>query len=82
MLSDISSECWYEEELVQERLDQLSYGFNYLHAVFEIPHAEPMDRYNQGIMYYDEIMALTFMFSDYIIIDRMKVNIGMCMCLI
>ena len=65
MLPDISSECWYEEELTQERLDELSYGFKCLHAVFGIPHAEPMDRYNQGIMYYDEIMALTFMFSDY-----------------
>lgn len=65
MLPNIECECWYEESLTQERLDELSCGFNCLHIVFGIPHAETMDRYNQGIMYYDEEMALTFMFSDY-----------------
>lgn len=65
MLPDIECECWYEESLSQERLDQLSYGFKCLHVIFGIPHAEPIDRYNEGIMYYDEVMALTFMFSDY-----------------
>lgn len=65
MLPDIECECWYEESLTQQRLDELSNEFNCLHIVFGIPHAESMDRYNKGIMYYDEVMALTFMFSDY-----------------
>lgn len=65
MLPDIACECWYEEVLTQERLDELTCGFKSLHIVFGIPHAEFMDRYNEGIMYYDEVMALTFMFSDY-----------------
>lgn len=65
MLPDIECECWYEESLTQQRLDELSNEFNCLHIVLGIPHAESMDRYNKGIMYYDEVMALTFMFSDY-----------------
>lgn len=65
LLPDIECECWYEEALTQEMLDHLSEGFKCLHVVFGIPHAEPIDRYNDGIMYYDEVMALTFMFSDY-----------------
>lgn len=65
MLPDIAAECWYEEILTQDELDNLSSGMKCLHVIYGIPHAEPMDRYNQGILYYDEVMALTFMFSDY-----------------
>lgn len=36
-----------------------------LRVIFGMPHAEPMDRYNEGIMYYDEIMSFIFMFADY-----------------
>ena len=36
-----------------------------LRVIFGMPHAEPIDRYNEGIMYYDEIMSFIFMFADY-----------------
>ena len=64
-LPDIDIECWYEPILTQDRLDNLSIGMKCLHIMYGIPHSEPMDRYKQGIVYYDEVMALTFMFSDY-----------------
>lgn len=34
-----------------------------LHIIPGLPHNEDNSRYNKGIMYYDEIMTLTFMFS-------------------
>ncbi len=65
MLPDLQAECFYEPELNQERFEELSYGMKYLYAVYGAPHAETMERYEQGIVYYDEIMSFTFMFSDY-----------------
>lgn len=65
MLPDMPYECWYEESLTEEILTKLGNGMKKLHIMYGIPHAEPMDRYYQGIMYYEEIMAFTFMFSDY-----------------
>lgn len=65
MLPDMPYECWYEELLTEEILTKLGNGMKKLHIMYGIPHAEPMDRYYQGIMYYEEIMAFTFMFSDY-----------------
>lgn len=53
------------------------------------PHTESLDRYKQNIMFYDEIMLLTFMFSDkrffgmenedkrYFIIDARYGNLGL-----
>lgn len=65
MLPDLDVECWYEEMLTQERLDELSAGMKCLHVIYGLPHEEPMDRFEKGIMYYDEVMSFTFMFSDY-----------------
>lgn len=65
MLPDLKAECFYEPQLSQERFEELSHGMKYLYAVYGSPHAESMDRYEQGVMYYDEIMSFTFMFSDY-----------------
>ena len=58
-------ECFYEEALTDQILYELMAGMKFLHVIFGVPHAEPMDRYNKGIMYYDEIMSFVFMFSDY-----------------
>ena len=65
MLPELQAECWYEPILTDERFNELSYGMKSLRVIFGMPHAEPMDRYNEGIMYYDEIMSFIFMFADY-----------------
>lgn len=64
-LPELQVECWYEPILTDERFNELSYGMKSLRVIFGMPHAEPMDRYNEGIMYYDEIMSFIFMFADY-----------------
>ncbi len=64
MLPDMPYECWYEETLTEDILKGLGCGMKKLHIMYGIPHAEPMDRYYQGIMYYEEVMAFTYMFSD------------------
>lgn len=58
-------ECFYEESLSEELLLELINGMKYLHVIYGVPHAEPIDRYAQGIMFYDEIMSFTFLFSSY-----------------
>ncbi len=65
MLPELQAECWHEPLLTDERFNELSYGMKSLRVIFGMPHAEPMDRYNEGIMYYDEIMSFIFMFADY-----------------
>ena len=57
--------CYYEEQLCEKRYKELTDGYKVLNMIYGIPHAEPMDRYEQGIMYYDEVMSFTFLFSDY-----------------
>ena len=65
-LEDIPGvECYYEPEQENNRFAELMSGFNCLHIIRGIPHEESMERYEQGIMYYDEIMSFSFMFSDY-----------------
>lgn len=66
MLPDLPKlECFYETQLYTQRFEELTQGLKYLHVIYGIPHAEMMDRYEQGIMYYDEVMSFVFMFSDY-----------------
>jgi hypothetical protein len=66
MLPDLPEiECFYEKELSEEQMAALIEGKTPLYVNVGIPHAEPMDRYEQGIMNYDEIMSFLFMFSDY-----------------
>lgn len=65
-LDDISDvECFYEPEVNEKEFAELASEHRCLHIIYGLPHEEKIDRYNEGIMYYDEIMALTFMFSDY-----------------
>jgi hypothetical protein len=66
MLPDLpGKECFYEEGLDENRLLELTAGKKPLYVNTGIPHEEPMDRYEQGIMTYDEIMSFLFLFSDY-----------------
>jgi hypothetical protein len=66
MLPDLpGKECFYEEALDEDRLLELTAGKKPLYVNTGIPHEEPMDRYEQGIMTYDEIMSFLFLFSDY-----------------
>jgi len=66
LLPDLPNlECFYEPVLSQERHFELSYGVKTLLITVGFPHQETLERYEQGIMTYDEIMALSFMFADY-----------------
>lgn len=56
--------CFYEEELTAERTLELIGEDSYLQVIYGIPCSESIDRYKQGIVYYDEVMSFTFMFSD------------------
>ncbi|MCR5094839.1 MAG: hypothetical protein K6B72_12805 [Lachnospiraceae bacterium] len=51
--------------VTSETASQLAGGKPYLQVVHGIPHAETPERYERDhIAYYDEVMALTFLFSD------------------
>jgi hypothetical protein len=66
MLPDLPEvECFYEESLDEESLLSLIEGKRPLYINVGIPHEETMERYQQGVMTYDEIMSFVFMFSDY-----------------
>jgi hypothetical protein len=65
MLPDLpGKECFYEEALDQDRLSELTDGKKPLYVNIGLPHEEAMDRYEQGIMTYDEVMSFLFLFSD------------------
>lgn len=65
-LDDIPGmECFYEPKADSERFVLLSNGCEYLCIMYGLPHEENISRYEQRIMYYDEVMSFTFMFSDY-----------------
>ena len=62
-LDDIDGvECFYEPEPDDSRFTQLMEGYRCLHVIDGLPHQESMDRYNDGIMYYEEVMSFTYMF--------------------
>ncbi len=64
-LPDIQGvECFFQEVLTEESLLLLSKGKKNLHVVIGMPHEEQMERYEKGIMFYDEVMSFTYMFSD------------------
>lgn len=66
MLPDLPGiECFYEANITDDRLHELAADFDTLMVTVGLPHQEPMDRYEQHLMYYDEIMAFTFFFSDF-----------------
>lgn len=58
-------ECFYEESLDEARLLELTEGKKTLYLNIGFPHEETMERFDQGVMLYDEVMSFTFMFSDY-----------------
>jgi hypothetical protein len=66
MLPDLPDiECFFEEGLDEKRLLELIEGKRPLYINVGIPHEETMERYEQSVMNYDEIMSFLFMFSDY-----------------
>ena len=65
-LPDIDNvECFYNSQFSDKEYMEFTDGMKCLSIIHGIPHAEKMDRYEQGVMYYDEVMSFTFMFSDY-----------------
>lgn len=66
MLPDVpDKECFYEPELYQNRAAALTDGKKPLYITTGFPHEETMERYENGLMTYDEIMSFLFLFSDY-----------------
>lgn len=66
LLPDLpDKECFYEEVLTCARQDELVEGMNALYLTFGLPHEETMERYEKGLMTYDEVMSFLFMFADY-----------------
>jgi hypothetical protein len=66
LLPDLpGKECFYEEELDERRLLEMTEGRTPLYVNVGVPHAESMERYEQGIMTYDEVMSFLFLFSDH-----------------
>ena len=57
-------ECIWEDSLSEEIAAELSEDLHTMYIVTGIPYEEKMDRYFKGVMTYDEVMALTFLFSD------------------
>ncbi len=56
--------CFYEKQLTSDREIEITAGKKTLHGVFGYPQEETMERYENGIMTYDEIMSFTYMFTD------------------
>ncbi len=64
-LPDIEGKnCLWQDKLMQDVYDDLTKEATFLHVTPGLPSAETMDRYNRHIMYYDEIMAFTYFFSN------------------
>ncbi|MCR5770792.1 MAG: hypothetical protein K6G87_06080 [Butyrivibrio sp.] len=57
-------EYFYEQEAETEQMAILLHGYKYLNVIYGHPHAETLDRYEHNILYYDEVMFFTFLFSD------------------
>ncbi len=81
--------CIWEDELPDEALKELVKDKKYIDIRAFQAYQEPLDRYHKGIMCYDEVMTLTFMFSDkkshgtknpdknYFVIDALYGNLGL-----
>lgn len=55
---------WEENEnMAEAHLQQYSSGFHCLHIVEGLPHQENPQRYELGIIYYDEVLSFTYMFA-------------------
>ena len=57
-------ECVWQDDLLKDFYDQATAGKSFLHVTCGMPAEESMDRYNNHILSYDEIMAFTFMFAN------------------
>ena len=81
--------CIWEDELSDELKNQLIAGRRCVDINVLIPFQETLDRYMDGIMSYDEVMALTYMFSKkcclgdkypdkrFLVIDASYGNLGL-----
>ncbi len=57
-------EYYFDEELTDSALAEIISGMKPLIIMYGIPHLEKVDRYYSNILFYDEVMLFTFMFSD------------------
>ncbi len=57
-------ECVWQDDLLKDFYDQVTTGKSFLHVTTGVPAEESMDRYNNHILSYDEIMSFTFMFAN------------------
>lgn len=59
-------ECYWEDNLTDEKIEELQGDLTTLHVIYGIPHNEDISRFNSGIAYYDEVMSFTYLFSKHI----------------
>ena len=59
-----SKNCLWQDKLVNDVFNDLTKDSTYIHITRGLPAAETMDRFYRHIMYYDEVMSYTYMFSD------------------
>jgi hypothetical protein len=65
LLPDLpGKECFYEPQLTNEQMQSMHDGMKALLVSYGIPHYEPLQRFWNNVMYYDEVMAFTFLFSN------------------
>lgn len=57
-------ECYQVDIVDDDTLGSYIEDMKYLIVISGIPHNEELTRYNNGIVYFDEVMSLTYMFSD------------------
>jgi hypothetical protein len=79
LLPDIDGKkCIWEDEIIEEDKAKITEGEMFLEIKSFMPHEETLDRYNRGIMSYDEVMAFTFLFSDKREFGEKNPNINFC----
>lgn len=56
--------CIWQDKLLADFFSDITKDSTYLHVVTGDPHEEPMDRYNEHVMLYDEVMTFTYFFAN------------------
>lgn len=57
-------ECIWQDTLSDDFFNDITKDSSFIRITNGLPVAETMERFNNHIMYYDEIMTYTYMFSD------------------
>ncbi len=82
-------ECIWQDEVLSDFYGSVTSGRKFLHVTKGLPCEEPMDRYENNIMSYDEVLGFTFLFAtrkelgpnnpdkNFFIVDALYSNLGL-----